>query len=80
MAPRKRKSPKKIVPPKEVKETIIETAPFHLIFPFTLIHKEGTALKYCYFQVKEHLDKYVHRHQLKSKDFKVEITKPREKL
>lgn len=80
MAPRKRKSPKKIVSPKEVKETNIETAPFHLIFPFTLIHKEGPDLKYCYFQAKEHLNKYVDRHQLKSKDFKVETTKPREKL
>jgi hypothetical protein len=77
MAPRKRKPVKKIHPPKESKEVVIETAPFHITFPITLIHKEGKSTKYCYFQVKEHLDKYIKRLKLKSKDYKIEKTKPR---
>lgn len=77
MAPRKRKAPKKITPPKDVKETVIHTAPFHIIFPITLIYKENKQTKFCYFQVKEHLDKYISRFKLKPKDYKIEETKPR---
>ena len=52
MAPRKRKAPKKIAPPKDAKETVIHTDPFHITFPITLIYKEANLTKFCYFQVK----------------------------
>lgn len=78
MAPRKRKSTKKVQPPKETDSSVIETVPFHITFPITLIHKEGTSTKYCYFQVKEHLEKYIERLNLKPKDCKIEQTKPRQ--
>lgn len=77
MAPRKRKAPKKIAPPKDAKETVIHTDPFHITFPITLIYKEANLTKFCYFQVKEHLDKYINRFKLKPKDYKVEETKSR---
>lgn len=73
MAPRKRK----VQPPKETNYSVIETSPFHITFPITLIHKEGTVVKYCYFQVEEHLKKYLERLKLKPKDCKIEKTKPR---
>ena len=81
MAPRKKKSSttKKVQPPKDVTSSIIETAPFHITFPITLIHKEGKSVKYCYFQVKEHLEKYIKRLKLKPKDYKIEETQPRNK-
>ena len=78
MTSRKRKSTKKVQPPKETNSSVIETAPFHLTFPITLIHKEGTSVKYCYFQVEEHLKKYLERLKLKPKDCKIEQTKPRQ--
>lgn len=79
MAPRKKRSSttKKVHPPKDTITPVVETAPFHITFPITLIHKEGKLIKYCYFQVKEHLDKYIKRLKLKPKDYKVEKTQPR---
>lgn len=77
MAPRKRKPTKKISPPKDVKESVIETLPFHITFPITLTHKDGKNIKNCYFQVKEHCDKYIKRLNLKPKDYTVKETEPR---
>lgn len=73
MAPRKRTLSKL----KEVKDTSTETPPFHLMFPFTLSHKEGKYTKYCYFQAEEHLIKYIKRLKLRKRQFIVSQTKPR---
>ena len=76
MAPRKGKTTKKISPPKEVKETFIDTPPFHIVFPFTLMHKEGKVVKYCYFEAEEHLKKYIIRLNLKKGQFTITPTEP----
>lgn len=51
---------------------------FHETFPLTLEYKDidGTN-KVCYFQCKEHLEKYLLRYKLKKKGVKIEPTKPR---
>lgn len=77
MSPKKRGKPKKISPPKVVKQEVIETAPFHIIFPITLVHKEGTNTKTCYFQHPDHLKKYILRHKLKKAECKITDTLPR---
>lgn len=77
MAPKKRGKPKKISPPKVVKQEVIDTAPFHVIFPITLVHKDGVTTKTCYFQHESHLKKYIQRHQLKKSECKISNTEPR---
>lgn len=54
-----------------------EELPFHLVFPLTLEHDDGKDTKVCYFQCKEHLDKYVKRYKIKNP--KVTKTVPRNK-
>ena len=54
-----------------------EELPFHLVFPLTLEHDDGKDTKVCYFQCKEHLDKYVKRYKIKNP--KVTKTVPRKK-
>lgn len=68
---------KKSSSPKDDKENQIKALPFHITFPITLIHKEGSYIKYCYFQVEDHLHKYLKRNNIKPKNFKIENTKPR---
>jgi hypothetical protein len=74
MAPRKKK----------VVDTSTQTpnisgavAPFHITFPFTLTHKEGRDIKICYFCAKEHLKSYLIRLKLKTGQYTIEPTKPR---
>ena len=52
---------------------MIATEKFPYIdFPFRLEHKDGKSIKICWFECKEHLDKYVERYKLKKKDMKIE--------
>lgn len=41
-------------------------------FPLRLEYKEGKNIKICWFECKEHLDKYIERYKLKKKDIVVE--------
>lgn len=46
------------------------------MFPYKLIHKDGKDLKEtktCYFQFQAHVDKYLERSKLKSKDYQLHI-------
>jgi len=77
MAPRKRGNPKKISPPKVSKQDILEVLPFHIMFPITLVHKEGNISKTCYFQHESHLKKYIQKNKLKPNQCKISNTEPR---
>ncbi len=44
-------------------------------FPYKLQHVDGKYNKVCYFECKEHLDKYLVRHKLKKKDVDIKINK-----
>ena len=77
MSPKKRGKPKKINPPKVTKLEPIETIPFHMMFPITLVHKDGTTTKTCYFQHESHLKKYILRNKLKPTQCKISTTEPR---
>jgi hypothetical protein len=48
-------------------------------FPYKLQYNEGKDKKVCYFECKEHLDKYLVRHKIKKKDVNIEINKKNNK-
>lgn len=78
--PVKVKPQSKRQPPKE--QIIIETQPFHVCFPFTLVHKDGKDKKeerVCYFVCQEHLDKYISRYKLNKKDYTISETTERKR-
>lgn len=52
---------------------------FEIMFPLTLKHKDGKEDKVCYFQCQEHLDKYIERYKIKSKDYCISKTQPKAK-
>ena len=70
------KAPKMI---KRVEEETIAPQSFHETFPLTLKHLKSEDKKVCYFQCKEHMDKYILRSGMKKREYKVEETKPKEK-
>jgi len=52
------------------KQRVTESEKFpYDMFPYRLDHK--TEKKVCWFQCQEHLDKYIERHKLTSKDYAV---------
>lgn len=51
-----------------------ETFPYEK-FPIRLEHKEGKIQKLCWFECKEHLDKYLNRHNLKKNAVNIQINK-----
>jgi len=42
------------------------------MFPYRLEHMDGTDKKICWFQNQNHVEKYIERNKLKSKDYKLE--------
>ena len=64
---------------KRVEEETIAPQSFHETFPLTLKHLKSEDKKVCYFQCKEHMDKYILRSGMKKREYKVEETKPKEK-
>lgn len=62
---------------KEARQIEYDVAPFHESFPLTLLHKKDKEKKVCYFQCKEHMDSYIKRNKLTTKDIKIEDTVPR---
>jgi len=44
-------------------------------FPFRLELKEGKDKRVCWFECQEHVDRYLKRHNLKKKDYTLEIKK-----
>ena len=53
-----------------------EQLDFHEVFPIKLEHKQKNKyeLKICYFQCKEHLDKYISRYKLRKNSYTVSQT------
>lgn len=82
---RKKKPVPKVKPVSQRKEStnklIYEepTLSFHETFPLTLKHFEGKEEKVCYFQCQQHLEKYVLRNKLKTKDYRATKTQPKMK-
>jgi hypothetical protein len=64
---------------KKVEDITLEPSSFHETFPFTLKHLKSDDKKVCYFQCKEHMEKYIERSGLKKKEYAVEETKEKEK-
>jgi hypothetical protein len=62
---------------KRVENITLEPSSFHETFPFTLNHLNPKEKKVCYFQCKEHMDKYIERSGMKKKEYKVEKTQPK---
>lgn len=74
---RKKKAPvKKIQPPKPTKTIQIESVPLHIEFPITLHHKAENKL--CFFRDQIDMKKYIERCKLKSDDYKITKTKPKD--
>lgn len=73
---KKRKAPTKIRPPKNTVKSKIIVDPFHITFPFTLLHKDEKKL--CYFSDEVHVKKYIEKYKLTSKDYKITKTMPKE--
>jgi hypothetical protein len=44
-------------------------------FSFRLELKEGKDKRVCWFECQEHVDRYLKRHNLKKKDYTLEIKK-----
>lgn len=44
-------------------------------FPYKLEYLENKNKRICYFECKEHLDKYLTRSNLKKKDVSIEVNK-----
>ena len=44
-------------------------------FPYKLQYSDSKDKKICYFECKEHLDKYLTKYNLKKKDVTIEINK-----
>lgn len=63
---------------KKVEDIILEPSSFHETFPFTLKQLKSDDKKVCYFQCKEHMEKYIQRSGLKKNEYKVEKTKEKE--
>lgn len=80
--PKSRKTQtKKIKAPKlvrRVEEEFSFALPFHETFPFTLKHLKSTDKKVCYFECKEHMDKYIERSKMTKKEYKIEKTQPKD--
>lgn len=73
---------KKIKAPKLVRRveedySYSSTQLFHETFPFTLKHIKSEDKKVCYFQCKEHMDKYIERSKMTKKEYKIEKTEPK---
>ena len=62
---------------KETEQVYIQVPPFHESFPLTLLHKKDKEKKVCYFQCKEHMDSYMKRNKLASKDVTIQPTVPK---
>lgn len=66
--------PKKVVKPQIKLNKVDETEFPHSEFPVKVIHKDGKELqdkKTCYFQSKEHAQKYLDRSKFKKTDYKM---------
>lgn len=50
---------------------------FYPGFPIRIQHMDRTDKKTCWFQCQDHLDKYLTRNKLESKDYTVEYQDPR---
>jgi hypothetical protein len=48
-------------------------------FPYKLEHKDGKEKRVCYFECKDHLDKYLVRYNIKKKDADIHINKKKVK-
>lgn len=74
---KRRASPKKVQPPKVARASAvpIDVEPLHIGFPLTLHHKAENKL--CFFRDEIHMQKYIDRCKLTSKDYKVTKTKPK---
>lgn len=44
-------------------------------FPYRLELKDGKDKRVCWFECQEHVDRYLKRHNLKKKDYILEIKK-----
>lgn len=51
--------------------------PFHLMFPVELQHLDHGENKICWFKDLTDMKKYVKRNNLKLKDYRIQITKPK---
>lgn len=69
------KAPKLV---KRVEDTTSAPSSFHETFPFTLRHLKTDDKKVCYFQCKEHMEKYIERSGMKRKEYKIEKTEKKE--
>lgn len=79
---KKRNTPKKKIsqkiPENKNKTENITYLPFHETFPITLKYLKSEEKKVCYFQCKDHLEKYLERSKLKKNEYKIEKTVPKE--
>ncbi len=76
----KRKSPSSVktkTKSSPKKEDLLEIPPFHIMFPFTLHHKDGKVKKSCYFCSSEHMKSYITRYKIKKAECTIEKTQPR---
>lgn len=69
------KAPKLV---RRVEEEFFSALPFHETFPFTLKHLKSSEKKVCYFQCKEHMEKYIERSKMTKKEYKIEETQPKD--
>lgn len=80
---KKKAQPAKIKPIGQRKESsqrvgyIPPSPPFHEVFPWTLTYMEGKEEKFCCFQDKSHVEKYIERYKLRSNNYKITKTKPK---
>lgn len=59
---------------KTTKKKTVEKVQFpYSMFPFLLIHSEGSDTKKCYFQCQSHVDKYLERTKLTTKEYKLYV-------
>lgn len=75
---RKKTTKRTVNPPKVIKEELVFTLPFHETFPFTLKHLKSPEKRVCYFQCKEHMNKYIERSKMSKKEYKIEETQPKD--
>lgn len=71
------KAPKLVKKVEDIESTP-STSSFHETFPFTLRHLKSEDKKVCYFQCKEHMEKYISRSGMKKTEYKIEETKEKE--
>lgn len=77
----RKKGTTKVKPPSKRVSTprsqiIVETPPFHITFPITLIDKREK--KICYFQCEPHMRAYIDRYKLKKTEIIIQETTPKE--